>query len=620
MSLRIPITCFKNFHARRTPSNIYGSSLILSKYYISSPPKKINTSISENTKSINFSKYMQPLANHSVDEILSGLNSKSITANESVTILKALRMFKTFKNVKSETFISDLRFKTLCNIFEKNCSIMYPSLLVSGLRSLLEVGVSPESSYVKSAEESVMNNINLFSTFNLIGCLYFHYKFNHTDLQKKVVSLLTSELCKRIPEIATNADILMLVHFLHIFKDNDLKKIEHKSTELIGTLNSHEMCKIFITLAENSNRNVSILNALAFHLRPKVESLHIKEILDILYSFKKLNFFNLLLVTDLMIKVNKEIPSVTQPSVISGLLVTCGHLRLRNTGVLNACAKWILSNIETCRIKEFVSFILTVACLNYYTLEVQKTLQAILPLVSFEAVKTPDVWLDVVWSLAILNITDKDMLLKVLSSDFYKLLIESSGFQVATNKLKLMNLKAVLKNSHPECIFGCDLFIDPLEVPESSEIQNNRKHVLKVLSNFVPEDKYLCTSQNTDLGIFIDAEFIMDKNLKPLPLTEYGIFAKVTDTKPLPIGAQRIALLILFFKDFTLCSTSKTGFNDLAIRLLFSQGYTAVPISFDEFMRNNTEVKKTKYLFQKIQSIVQKVQENDYKFNIKLFH
>lgn len=93
------------------------------------------------------------------------------------------------------------------------------------------------------------------------------------------------------------------------------------------------------------------------------------------------------------------------------------------SGVLNLCADWIVSHIETARIKEFVAFILTIASLNFFTLEAQRTLQAILPLTTFEKVKSADVWLDIVWSLAILNITDRDMLLKVLSPTFYEPLI-----------------------------------------------------------------------------------------------------------------------------------------------------------------------------------------------------
>lgn len=319
----------KNLHLK-DKQLFYISSLFFSKYQFFNFPNKIQTS--ENIENLQFPKSVQPLVHQSVEEILSVLNSKSLAANESVSLLKALRMFTLFKNVKSDNFLSDSRFKSLCNAFEKDCHVMYPNLLVSGLRSLLEVGVPPNSSCVIAAEQSIRKNINMFSTFNLIGCLYFHHKFLETDLQKKVVMLLKNELCKKVSEISSNAEISMLFHFLHIFKDDDLKKLQQKIIEHINILNSHEICKAFCKLAENSNRNIFILNALAFHLRQHVDSLQVKEILDILYSFKKLNFLDMLLVSNLLGKIAREIPTITQPSNISGILTVCGHLRLRHEG------------------------------------------------------------------------------------------------------------------------------------------------------------------------------------------------------------------------------------------------------------------------------------------------
>lgn len=83
-----------------------------------------------------------------------------------------------------------------------------------------------------------------------------------------------------------------------------------------------------------------------------------------------------------------------------------------------------------CRSKEFVSFILSVAILNHNVLETKKVLQTILPQLTFENVKSPDVWLDTVWSLAILDIVDKEALLKVLSPDFYQPLISEYTFKI----------------------------------------------------------------------------------------------------------------------------------------------------------------------------------------------
>lgn len=585
----------------------YNFNLLLhfgSKHYSTLP--SVGTLNADRLKKIEFPKYVQPLVNHSIDEILSIVNHEFISPVEIISVLKALRMQILFNNIDSNTFKSDKKFELLCEIYEHNCATLRPAMLVSGLRSLLEVGVSPTSSCILSAEETIIKNIGLFPTFSIISCLYFHHKYMETSLQKQAVSVLITELAKRAYEISTPAEVLMLIHFLQIFNEDDRKEMQQKILELIPELSTNELCKMLSTLSESSNRNIDILNAITFNFQMKMDVINMKEVLDILYSFKKLNFYDSKFLSYLMDKVVPEIPKVKQSSIVSGFLTTCGHLRWKHPDLLKECGEWICKHLDSCRPKEFVSYILAVATLNHNGIETQKVVKTILPFLSLQKIESPDIWLDTVWSLAILNFVDKEMLLEVLSPDFYKLLISDSDFRTVTNKLKLMNLKAVLKMHYPECIFGCDLFLESSEVPQSLETANSRKHVITVLNNFLPSKKYMCTSQNTDMGIFIDAEFIMDKNIKPLPLSNFGLLSSTISAKLLSEGSQRIALLIMFYKDYTLCNKSITGCNVLATQLLSSQGYTVVRVPFHEFIKNSTEVMKAKYLLSKITTAMNK--------------
>lgn len=331
MSLRISLLHLRKIHLKNKYL-LQPTSFFIKYSAYSSTLNSTETATSKETEAIYFPKNVQPFVNLSVKEMLLKLNFNSMSATESVSVLKALRMFALFKNINPNEFKEDQRFKTLCSLFEKNCNALQPSSLISGLRSLLEVGLSPNSDCVVTAEENIIKNISLFSTFNLIGCLYYHHKFMETDLQKKVVSELAVELCKRASDIALTEEILMLPHILHIFSQDDQKKLELKIVERAKALNAHDICKVFNTLAENSNRNVNILSALTFQLRQKKDNLRLKEILDLLYSFKKLNFFDTHLLIDLMHQIMKHIPSVEQPSIISGVLTACGYLRLRHIG------------------------------------------------------------------------------------------------------------------------------------------------------------------------------------------------------------------------------------------------------------------------------------------------
>ncbi|CAL1280319.1 unnamed protein product [Larinioides sclopetarius] len=220
-----------------------------------------------------------------------------------------------------------------------------------------------------------------------------------------------------------------------------------------------------------------------------------------------------------------------------------------------------------------------------------------------ENISSSDVLLNVAWSLGILDNVPQELLLKVLNPEFYKPLIEDSDTQAKlNNQLKLMNLKGILKKNYPEFIFGCELFLDPIKLPESSVIERSRKHVVNVLSILISKEKFLSVNQVSDTGTFIDAEFILNQNEKPLPIQDFGLGFR--ENKPLPLGSKRVAILVMFQKDYTHCTKELTGVNALGARLLKIAGYTVIHISYEEFSKAKTDVQKVKFLSDRIKKAV----------------
>ncbi|GFQ65586.1 FAST kinase domain-containing protein 4 [Trichonephila clavata] len=597
MSRHISASLFRNYNSKlNLIYSYFGSthSISTSLPNLSSVQRLSSTTAPDN---IQVSKYVQPFINRPVDEILSGVVDKTLSGSESVSVLKALRLHTLFKGASSECFTSDSRFKILCEAFEKNCATLKPVLLVSGLRSLLEVGVPSDSSCVVSAEENILNNIHQFSAFNIIGCLYFHHKYMETDLQKKVVIKLASQLEKRFYEISSS-DVLMLVHILHLFDKTFQKRLEQKIIELMAFLDVSELCKLVNVLAEKSNRNLFILNSVAFYLRQKTEKPDLKEIIDLFYVFKKMNFFDPALFAYLLNWLEPEISSIQEVSLITGLLTACGHMRWKHIGILDKCGEWIKNHFDACKSRDFVAYILTVGALDYYSSQVQVILEKIVPILNIEKELSPEVTLNLAWSLGVLNCLSKELLLKILSPKFYKPIIEPSDSQVnITNHLKLLNLKGILKKNYPEGVFGCELHLEPVKLPESSDVQNCRQHVIKILNILIPK-KCLAVNQVSDTGVFIDAEFIINENRKPLPIQGFGTASE--GLKPVPINSKRFALLVMFQKDYTHWSPGLTGVNMLAINLLKDAGYTVVIVSYDELSRKKTDVEKVKFLSEKL--------------------
>ncbi|GIY91160.1 FAST kinase domain-containing protein 4 [Caerostris extrusa] len=243
------------------------------------------------SETIQVSKYVQPLIHQSVNEILCEFDKKSISGPESVSILKALRIQVMFKGTNIDSFNNDARFKALCEIFEKNCSVLRPNLLVSGLRCLLKL---------------------------------------------------------------------------------------------------------------------------------KTDKPDLKETIDLFYAFKKLNFFEPTLFAIKLNPVESEILSIKEASMITGLVAACGCMRWRNEGILEKCIEWIEKNLNSCSSRDCISFVLAVAALNYCTSSVKDLVSKMQPHFIIESNLPPDILLNITWSLAILGITPKELLQKVLSPDFYK--------------------------------------------------------------------------------------------------------------------------------------------------------------------------------------------------------
>ncbi|GIY91083.1 FAST kinase domain-containing protein 4 [Caerostris darwini] len=491
------------------------------------------------SETIQVSKYVQPLIHQSVNEILCEIDKKSISGPESVSILKALRIQVMFKGTNIDSFNNDARFKALCEIFEKNCSVLRPNLLVSGLRCLLEVGIPSNSPCIISAEERILSSLQSFSAFLTIRCLYYHHKYTETDLQKKVV----------------------------------LKLIDHLKINFYGVKSSSEV------------------------LMQKTDKPDLKETIDLFYAFKKLNFFEPTLFAIKLNPLESEILSIKEASMITGLVAACGCMRWRNEGVLEKCIEWIEKNLNSCSSRDCISFVLAVAALNYCTSSVKDLVSKMQPHFITESNLPPDILLNITWSLAILGITPKELLQKVLSPDFYKPLINQSDLHIrVSNELKLLNLKSVLKKHFPDCVFRCNLHLSPTQLPESSSVINGRNQVNKALSTIIPTDKF--ENQVTDSGIFIDAEIILNEKGKPLSLKEYGTASN--EIKPLPPNSKRIALVVRFPKDFTHYTVHETGAIALANRLLKDAGYKVVQIPFSTFANKNNELQRLKFLSEKI--------------------
>jgi hypothetical protein len=217
------------------------------------------------------------------------------------------------------------------------------------------------------------------------------------------------------------------------------------------------------------------------------------------------------------------------------------------------------------------------------------------------------IWVDIVLSTAILDLLTPKLAESVFEPTFLDKFKTRKNSDQDIVKLKLMNIKAV---SEIELGMTLEVPLDYLDFSlplKSSDVRTFKKSVLSVLENFIPTQKFMETNIKSSVGAQIDAEFIVNDSLKPLPISEYGTRShdmRDVDLKPLPEGFRRVCLLSLGFKDCLLNDPELVGFNSLVMRLLKRKGFVVMIVSQNDFQPKMTAVNKVVLLQKMIKEVL----------------
>ncbi len=131
-------------------------------------------------------------------------------------------------------------------------------------------------------------------------------------------------------------------------------------------------------------------------------------------------------------------------SVVRSLLTSLGQLRFLHEKLLDQLTSWMTEHITELKEKDLVTFALTTASLNYVPRDSDALYKKISDELSYEAVTrsrrgggvrggegsgSEVIWLDVVWSLAVLKRCSAEQLSSVLSHDYYNKLLCKNFFK-----------------------------------------------------------------------------------------------------------------------------------------------------------------------------------------------
>ncbi|KAM7313383.1 putative cell cycle progression [Ixodes scapularis] len=491
----------------------------------------------------------------------------------------------------------EINFSTVCNrVVDGREQGLGDGVLVSGLRRLLESDVPCDAHTLACFEQSILWRARKMKLHNLCICLSYHIRYQKTELQKQVVRLLQSRIRSQVAHASTVSDVIWLLDASeHVGDRKFLLEVEDRALQLMGSLKPQDIRLLVRALARLKLRPTPLLQAAAFYLGKGHGGASLKEVVTLMHALQSLSFPEPAVLLQLTEAFLSQLDDGAKASLVSACLTSVGQVAWRHPELLEACASWITKHAADCRPHDLASCLLALARLQYVPECSPQLFPLLLERLSpdhFQEV--PAVWLDLVWSLALLGLAERHHLESVLRPEFYTPLLEPSSHVASSSRHKLLNIIAISDLELPDRPRSPkDVISSLLETHKVGDPGALHKSVRDALSNLAPLGRYLLTNPSLPYGIAADGEMIVDKNLQPV-LLESTIQPE----------HKRIALVVLDFKDLTLHTQVPTGSNALRLRLLRKLGYGVLEVPYTEYDEKKPVLQRVKYLQEKLRLAV----------------
>ncbi|KAK9693132.1 FAST kinase-like protein, subdomain 1 [Popillia japonica] len=372
---------------------------------------------------------------------------------------------------------------------------------------------------------------------------------------------------------------------------------DDEAAKLVASITVPQMVKVMATLTQRKRRSMILLRALSFNITRSTTALDLKQCGDLLYGMAVLNFPDENLVQRVCIDACKGIGGDLQKSAVLGsILTSLGLLKYKDNAILEASCQWMETNTSLCRPQDLFALFMTMAVLNYKPLNEDNFFKKLLPQLSQTDAPKPIVWLDLVWSLVLLNRATPELINTIFSKEFISSLNIVDEQSIA-HKLKLVNIDSAVRYLTPSYT-GSTLDIVPeirnVKLLRTKDKEEMSTSIIECLKNLISE-KHFKTKVDSNMGFYFDAECYFDNKCNPLLPENY---------KSLP-EQRKVAIFALDYHDMCKGSVEPTGINVLAMKLLAAQGYRVLPILYTEYRSRDKLVDRVRYLEAKLKQIVQ---------------
>jgi len=545
---------------------------------------------------------------------------KTVTVKTSLSntceLIVVLSNMKKDKQIKDSDYLSDHRFLKLMKILESpSIGKLQPLAMVSCLKGLQVLDIPAEAFSVKNLENSLTWSARSCGIKDLVMMLSFSASRRSSDSQQKLFSEICRAIERRWVEIKDGRQFAGLIHYSEHFSDQFMAKLEDRIAELVAEMSGGDLAMVLYELGRKRKRNLPLLKAITFYLGRNRTDLDIKQASDVLFALKQLSFKDQEVLEKICSTIEDKVEGVESQAVIRSTLTSLGQLRYLHTGVMDKILAWYNNRREVLNTRDLVSILITCANLNYCPRENAHFIDFIASKLDESLFKKMPkreiVWLDVVWSLVVLQRATHKQLESVLTNDFHTSLLYSHDNRNLGATLKLLNINAaaskIFKNYKGPTLNICE---DPLlrEInisPSLNKVKLNNS-VIEAFSNLVPPPRFLRVNVNTLMGFVADAEFVVDVKNNPMLVDEFAnSFGTVTPSKQLPAGASRVALIVAGFQD-CLVGGGLGGVTALSVKLAEASGYQVLVVKYTDVETNMKLLTRVQRLDKILKAVLKK--------------
>ncbi|CAH1776018.1 unnamed protein product [Owenia fusiformis] len=524
--------------------------------------------------------------------------------------LAELNSVNEFKIQVGRYLTNDPYFVEIKKVLHSKAIHMETVDLLRNLESLLAL-VESEDFIIESLETQVTFVMKNMPMRHLLKVLTMYELKEKNSRQKKLNADAISWLDKRWLDISNPKDIVSFMYFAQRqFNGNSTgsdiyEKLELRALDLIERMSSLDLYRVLYQQAKSGRRNASLKRSIVYHLNNNTLPLSDVQIMNLLYSCCRLSIYD----ETLLDKISEKLlyTDISTSKVRTSIIVSLGLLKWRHVELLELLGKQISMPEGTAN--EIAAMIVTCGAVNYMPSAVDDNLGSLLNRVEHIRHEQPKLWLDVVWSLCVLEKANAITASTVLDKEFHALLQEH-------DVVKLMTIQSKLKDVN-NCAMGELTDYEGPYLKDNNNINNSHSQskarpsnlalfVLSDLRHIVPSEKYFNWNTSSSRGYHIDIELIVDSEGRPLKLEDHESSIQGDQDQAMQEGQNvfRLAVKVLDFSDMTLKVVVPNGLNALSIRQLTNEGYTMVEVPFFEYSKLTTTLSRVQYLQGKIHAAV----------------